>query len=92
MKRIRLDKLSGAELKDLLERIVSDGKINTIPELMAFVAGAPEGVTLQEYITQVMGEGSVGTRNIQDESIQYEDLNPGIFASDEDIENLFSET
>lgn len=49
-RNVMLDTLTGDEFKTLIEQITQDGKINTVPELMAFVGNIPEGTTLLDYI------------------------------------------
>lgn len=51
-KATQLDTLTGEEFKTLIEQLSPDGKINTIPELIDFLNGIPEGMTLQEYIAE----------------------------------------
>lgn len=46
----KLDTLTGEEFKQLIEQITQDGKINTIPELMAFIGDIPEDTSLLDYI------------------------------------------
>lgn len=84
MKKVQLDTLTGDDFKVLLEKISQDGKINTIPELISFLAEVPQGMTLKEYIESVAGSGtvpadnSVGTEQIKDESIEMDDLSKGV--------------
>lgn len=81
MKKVQLDTLSGDEVKALLEQIVEDQRIDTIPELFAFLSGVPEGVSLAEYIRSIAGDASqpadnsVGTEQLKDDSVMMDDLN-----------------
>lgn len=98
MKKVQLDKLTGQQVKALLEKTVENRKIDTIPELLAFLDGVPEGVSLREYITSIAGsaeqvpDNSVGTDQIKDKSITLADLDDRVFATDEDIEQMVAET
>jgi hypothetical protein len=84
MKKIQLDTLTGDELKVLLEQISQDGKINTFPELVAFLDEVPQGMSLKQYIESIAGGGSqpaydsVGTEQIKDESVEMEDLSKDV--------------
>ena len=85
MKKIQLDTLTGDELKVLLEQISQDEKINTIPELIAFLSEVPHGMSLKEYIESVAGGSggqpaadSVGTEQIKDDSIEMQDLSSDV--------------
>ena len=51
-KSTRLDTLTGEQFKQLIEQLSPDGKINTIPELIAFLNDIPEGMTLAEYVAE----------------------------------------
>jgi len=55
-KSTRLDTLTGDQFKVLIEQISPDGKINTIPELINFLNGIPEGMTLAEYVEEHGGQ------------------------------------
>ena len=70
-KSTRLDTLTGDEFKQLIEQLSPDGKINTIPELIEFLNGIPEGMTLEEYVAEHGGgtpsPGSVGMVELNDE-------------------------
>lgn len=55
-KSTRLDTLTGDQFKVLIEQISPDGKINTIPELIDFLNGIPEGMTLAEYVEEHGGQ------------------------------------
>lgn len=52
MKKINLDTLTGEEFKQLIEQFSKDGKIDTIPELLAFLSNIPDDMTLEEYIAE----------------------------------------
>lgn len=53
---VMLDTLTGEQFKTLIEQISPDGKINTIPELIDFLNGIPEGMTLAEYVEEHGGQ------------------------------------
>lgn len=44
--------MTGDEFKTLIEKVTQDNKLNTIPELFAFLNGIPQGMTLEEYINE----------------------------------------
>lgn len=85
-KTVKLDTLTGDELKELLEQISQDGKVNTFPELVEFLDGVPQGMSLKEYIESIAGSGSgsypaensVGTEQIIDNSVEMDDLSNGV--------------
>ena len=52
MKKISLDTLTGEDFKQLIEQFSKDGKIDTIPELLAFLSNIPDDMTLEEYIEE----------------------------------------
>lgn len=52
MKKISLDTLTGEDFKQLIEQFSKDGKIDTIPELLAFLGNIPDDMTLEEYIAE----------------------------------------
>ena len=52
MKKISLDTLTGEDFKQLIEQFSKDGKIDTIPELLAFLSNIPDDMTLEEYIAE----------------------------------------
>lgn len=52
----RLDTLTGEQFKQLIEQLSPDGRINTIPELIDFLNGIPEGMTLAEYVEEHGGQ------------------------------------
>lgn len=95
MKKVQLDQLKGDELKTLLEQIHEDGKVNTMPELFAFLDGVPEGMTLKDYITSIAGtpdqvpDNSVGTEQIKDKSIELDDLSDDVAATHDDLDEIF---
>ena len=57
-KNVVLDTLTGEQFKTLIEQFSKDGKIDTIPELLAFLSDIPEGQTLGEYIEEHGGSVS----------------------------------
>lgn len=84
MKKVTLDQLTGTEVKTLLEQITDDQKINTVPELFRFLEEVPDGMSLREYIISIAGspdelpDNSVGTRQIEDDSVMMDDLNSSV--------------
>ena len=55
-KTTRLDTLTGEEFKQLIEQVKQSGKIDTLPELFAFLDDVPEGMTLADYIREHGGQ------------------------------------
>lgn len=81
-----LETLTGEEFKQLIEQLSPDGKLNTIPELFAFLDDIPEGMTLAEYIRE---HGSQPDPEVLDQAI---DENLSRKAADsEDIEEIFDQ-
>lgn len=81
---IQLDTLTGNQFKTLIEQITKDGKINTIPELIAFVGDVPEGSNLLDYIQAHSVDPEVVEKAV-DEKFEEEQC------SDEDIDSIFDE-
>lgn len=52
MKTVKFDKLTGEELKQLLEQKQTGGEVNTVPELIALFEGIPDDTTLEEWVAQ----------------------------------------
>lgn len=81
MKKVQLDKLTGEEVKHLLEQNSSTGVIETLPDVIAFFQGIGTDETIEEYIKRIVGTldvvppNSVGTEQIVDDSVKMEDLN-----------------
>ena len=81
MKKVQLDKLTGEEVKHLLEQNSSTGMIETLPDVIAFFQGIGTDETIEEYIRRIVGTldivppDSVGTEQIIDDSVKMEDLN-----------------
>lgn len=81
MKKVQLDKLTGEEVKHLLEQSSSTGVIETLPDVIAFFQGIGTDETIEEYIKRIVGTldvvppNSVGTEQIVDDSVKMEDLN-----------------
>lgn len=67
----RLDTLTGEQFKQLIEQFDPDGKIDTVPELIAALDGIPEGMTVAEYVREHGGgtpaPGSVGMEELSGE-------------------------
>ena len=103
MKKVTLDVLKGSDVKALLEQIINDGRINTLPEIMQFLSEVPEGMSLKDYISSIAGsaetvpDNSVGSEQLKDDSVQMNDLTPDVRErmlnelEEEDIEEWFSE-
>lgn len=62
-KNVMLDTLTGEEFKTLIEQFSQDGKIDTIPELLAFLSNIPDDMTLEEYIAE--HGGHVATEDVK---------------------------
>lgn len=81
MKKIMLDKLTGEELKTLLEQR-SEAGIETLPDVIDFLRGIGKDETLLDYIRRIVGElvtvpeNAVGSEQIQDDAVQERDLTP----------------
>ena len=97
MKKIKLDRLTGEELKTLLEQR-SEAGIETLPDVIDFFRGIGKDETLLDYIQRIVGElvpvpgNSVGSEQIKDGSVQLQDLSSEAleamenqFASDSDV-------
>ena len=52
MKIVKFDKLTGEQLKRLLEQKAAGGDVNTVPELMALFEGIPDNTTLEAWVAQ----------------------------------------
>ena len=88
MKRkvVRLDTLTGDEFKQLIEQFSHDSKIDTIPEMMAFLSDIPEGQTLGEYIKEHGG-------NVPVEEVQkvVDDILEEQAADHADVDEIFDD-
>lgn len=87
-KSTRLDTLTGDQFKVLIEQISPDGKINTIPELIDFLNGIPEGMTLEEYVAE-HGVDPEALAQAVDEAV--DDKFDEEQCSYEDIDSIFDE-
>ena len=81
---VMLDTLTGEEFKQLIEQFTHDERIDTIPELIAFLSDIPEGQTLGEYIAEHSVDPQV-VKDAVDDAIEEQQ------ADDEDIDEIFDE-
>lgn len=85
-KNVQLDTLTGEEFKQLIEQFTHDERIDTIPELIAFLSDIPEGQTLGEYIAEHGGQVDPQVvKDAVDDAIEEQQ------ADDEDIDEIFDE-
>lgn len=52
MKTVKFDKLTGEQLKQLLEQKQTGGEVNTVPEVLALLEGIPDDTTLEDWVAQ----------------------------------------
>lgn len=84
MKKVQLDKLTGDEVKHLLEQNSSNGVIETLPDVIAFFQGIGTDETIEEYVKRIVGTldivpaDSVGSKEIKDDAVMMEDLNSSV--------------
>ena len=52
MKTVKFDKLTGEQLKQLLEQKQTGGEVNTVPEVLALFEGIPDNTTLEDWVAQ----------------------------------------
>ena len=52
MKTVKFDKLTGEQLKELLEQKQTGGEVNTVPEVLALFEGIPDDTTLEDWVAQ----------------------------------------
>lgn len=95
MKKIQLDKLTGEELKHLLEQKTESGEqIATIPDIFAFFDGIKSGETIEEYLQRIIGtldiipESSVGSRELKDGSVGKVDVDDEVKEGLDELNNV----
>ena len=85
-KNVMLDTLTGEQFKTLIEQFSQDGKIDTIPELLAFLSDIPEGQTLGEYIEEHGGHVPVEeVQRVVDETLEEQ------AADHDDVDEIFDD-